>query len=183
MGGLRKPIRPAMPRHPHTTQLLCLCLTLPGCESGRSYSLPKARLSQASASSATTARRCSACGTANARVAASGRRSTRSPPILTTCARKATSRCPGKLPLRPFPTGFFRSRQIPSAALSAFLRTKKESLSPLSERADFSAVAVRIPLVTQRQPGSAITGLPSHGTGRAPAPHVRPHPLSPEDRR
>ncbi|HCK5513372.1 TPA: hypothetical protein N0J71_005925, partial [Pseudomonas aeruginosa] len=39
MGGLRKPIRPAMPRHPHTTLLLCLCLTLPGCESGRSYSL------------------------------------------------------------------------------------------------------------------------------------------------
>lgn len=28
-----------MPRHPHTTLLLCLCLTLPGCESGRSYSL------------------------------------------------------------------------------------------------------------------------------------------------
>ncbi|HGN3224188.1 TPA: hypothetical protein ACKRQ2_004399 [Pseudomonas aeruginosa] len=39
MGSLRKPIRPAMPRHPHTTLLLCLCLTLPGCESGRSYSL------------------------------------------------------------------------------------------------------------------------------------------------
>lgn len=39
MGDLRKPIRPAMPRPPHTTLLLCLCLIVPGCESGRSYSL------------------------------------------------------------------------------------------------------------------------------------------------
>ncbi|MGV8267946.1 hypothetical protein ACV334_35095, partial [Pseudomonas aeruginosa] len=42
MGGLRKPIRPAMPRHPHTTLLLCLCLTLLGCKRSRSYTLSDA---------------------------------------------------------------------------------------------------------------------------------------------
>ncbi|MGV8678012.1 hypothetical protein ACV356_33490, partial [Pseudomonas aeruginosa] len=33
-----KPILPPMPRHPHTTLLARLCLALPGCLSGGSYS-------------------------------------------------------------------------------------------------------------------------------------------------
>ncbi|EME93025.1 hypothetical protein PALA47_00257 [Pseudomonas aeruginosa] len=35
-----------MPRHPHTTLLLCLCLILSGCESGRSYSLSDGALAR-----------------------------------------------------------------------------------------------------------------------------------------
>ena len=119
-----------MPRHPHHPAL-CLCLILPGCESGRSYSLSDGapatgiRIQRDDRSPLQRLRDCERQGCSERQ------KIDLFTPILTTCARKATSRCPGKLPSSPVPDGLFRSRQIPSAALSDFLRTKKESLSPL----------------------------------------------------
>ncbi|MGP5774823.1 thiamine pyrophosphate-dependent enzyme, partial [Pseudomonas aeruginosa] len=67
--------------------------------------------------------------------------------MLTTCARKATSRCPGKLPSSPVPDGLFsvpdRYPQLPSA-LSYAPRRKASRLSrnePISRQSPFARLA------------------------------------------
>lgn len=106
------------------------------------------------------------------------------PSILTTCARKATSRCPGKLPSSPVPDGLFsvpdRYPQLPSA-LSYAPRRKASRLSrnePISRQSPFAFHWS--PNGNQDQPSLVC---PRMETAAPPAPHVRPHPLSPEDRR